>query len=146
MGPLKKSVDPAGGRSAAAGLDRRAWEWEAELKAILWEAFGYMDLDSLEARQVHCLVDRALTQRANLIVDMSMAMHPSPAMDKRIKDLTGGFGAPTKPAEAPPIDPEQAATNIVSFTRGRQGPDLLRRAKFLKALERHPEMRPDNGG
>ncbi len=86
MGQRKKNRRPAQ-PGQTAGPIAPGYVVEARLEALLWEAYGYFDVDKVEARKVSHLADMALAQRAQWMVDVTAAVWGGDGLKTRLRAL-----------------------------------------------------------
>lgn len=134
MGALKKSVLPAAteGRSGRVSPPKRGWEYELELKALLWEAFGHFDLDKTPAREVYPMLDLALAQRAVWIEDVAMAVWGGEEKEKRMTTLLAGVRGTDEPQG---LTEEQELASLRALSKDlapKQARDLQKQVDFIE--------------
>lgn len=100
------------------------------MEATLWEAFGYMDINQLEARKVYHLIEMAQAQRAVWMADVNLAIYGGDGLRKRTKDLTVGFRVAD---EQEVIDLKRLADS----TPGKAGEEMRKRLAYVEFCKSH---------
>lgn len=99
------------------------------MEATLWEAFGYMDINQLEARKVHHLVEMAQAQRAVWMADVNLAVYGGEGLKRRTQELTAAF----RRDDAEEVDLKRLADSVP----GKAGEEMRKRLAYVEFCRAH---------